>query len=91
MLLANIIGHYEAMVRHAITIPLHQHEFDALVSYAYNPGGGWRATTRLVNAHKPREAAVELSRHIYSKGQRVASLVVRREAESRMLLYGEYR
>ncbi|WP_241488436.1 hypothetical protein [Sphingomonas sanguinis] len=31
-LLANIVGHYEAMVRRAIKIPLHQYEFDALVS-----------------------------------------------------------
>ena len=90
-LLTHIIGHYESMARRAITIPLHQHEFDAMVSYAYNPGGGWRKTTALVNAHKPDAAMTELSRHVYSKHQRVASLVTRRAAESRMFLYGEYR
>lgn len=89
-LLTHIIGHYERMARIAITIDLHQHEFDAMVSYAYNPGGGWRRTTGLVNARKPAEAMVELSRHVYSKRQLVHSLVVRREAESRMFLYGEY-
>lgn len=48
-LLTHIVGHYEGMVRRAITIPLHQHEFDAMVTYAYNPGGGWRKTTALVS------------------------------------------
>jgi hypothetical protein len=90
-LLTHIVGHYEAMVRRAITIELHQHEFDAMVTYAYNPGGGWRKTTRLINERKPADAMVELSRHVYSKGERVSSLVRRREAESRMFLYGEYR
>lgn len=89
-LLANIVGHYEAMVRRAIKIPLHQYEFDALVSYAYNPGGGWKRTTALINQHRPKDAAVELSKHVYSRGQRIKSLVVRRTAETQMLLYGEY-
>ena len=90
-LLANIIGHYEGMVREAIRIPLQQYEFNALVSYAYNPGGGWRKATKLINQHDPSGAAVELSKHVTSKGQRIQSLVVRRHAETRMLLYGEYR
>ncbi len=90
-LLANIIGHYEGMVRRAVKIPLHQYEFDALVSYAYNPGGGWKKTIALVNQYKPQDATIEISRHVYSKGQRIHSLVVRRAAETRVLLYGEYR
>lgn len=89
-LLAQIIGHYESMVRSAIRVPLHQYEFDALVSYAYNPGGGWNRTTQLVNAGKPREAMEELSRHVFSKGERIHSLVVRRQAETSMFIYGEY-
>lgn len=89
-LLANIIGHYENMVRRAIKIPLHQYEFDALVSYAYNPGGGWRKTTALINQPRPKDAAVELSKHVYSRGRRIKSLVERRAAETQMLLYGEY-
>ena len=89
-MLTHIIGHYESMVRRAITIDLHQYEFDAMVSYAYNPGGGWRRTTQHVNARQPHEAMVELSRHVFSRGERIRSLVVRRRAETRMFLYEEY-
>ena len=78
------------MVQRAITVDLHQYEFDALGSYAYNPGGGWTATTRYVNLHQPHEAMLELSRHVFSQGEKIRSLVVRRAAESRMFLYGEY-
>jgi GH24 family phage-related lysozyme (muramidase) len=90
-LLGQIIGHYESMVKRAIKIPLLQQEFDALVSYAYNPGGGWTKATRLVNDHKAHDAMVEIKRHVTSKKQVIRSLVVRREAESRMFLYGEYK
>lgn len=89
-ILTRIIGHYESMVKKAITIPLHQYEFDALVSYAYNPGGGWARTTRLVNAHKPHEAMLELSSHVFSGPKQVHSLFVRRAAECKMFYYGEY-
>ncbi len=89
-LLLQVIGHYEAKVKRAIKVPLLQQEYDALVSYAYNPGGGWTKTTALVNAGNPHEAMVEIKRHVYSKGELIRSLVRRREAESRMFLYGEY-
>ena len=89
-LLTYVVGHYEAMVHKAIVIDLHQYEFDALVSYAYNPGGGWIATTRCVNLHQPHEDMLELSKHVFSQGEKIRSLVVRRAAESRMFLYGEY-
>ncbi len=89
-LLVHIAPHYEAMVKRAIKVPLHQYEFDALVSYAYNPGGGWRKTTQLVNEGKPHDAMVEIKRHVRSKGQLIKSLVRRRDAEAKMFLYGEY-
>ena len=89
-ILTRIVGHYESMVRKAVIIPLHQYEFDALVSYAYNPGGGWSRTTSFVNKHKNHEAMLELSSHVFSHKQQIHSLVVRRAAECRMFLYGEY-
>lgn len=89
-LLFHIIGHYESMVKRSITVDLHQYEFDAMVSYAYNPGGGWGRTTKCVNTSQPHEAMVELSRHVFSHGERIRSLVVRRKAETQMFLYGEY-
>jgi hypothetical protein len=89
-LLVHIAPHYEGMVRRAIKVPLHQHEFDAMVSYAYNPGGGWRKTTGLVNEGKPHDAMLEIKRHVYSKGQLIKSLQRRRDAEAKMFIYGEY-
>jgi GH24 family phage-related lysozyme (muramidase) len=90
-LLDQIVPHYESMVKDSIRIPLHQYEFDALVSYAYNPGGGWKSTTALVNEHKPSAAMEVIARYIKSGPDVVASLVVRRKAESRLFLYGEYK
>lgn len=90
LLLAHIAGSYEAKVKRPIKIRLHQYEFDALVSYAYNPGGGWLKTTAFVNGRKNLEAMQEIKRHVFSKGQLIGSLVRRRTAESKMFLYGEY-
>lgn len=89
-LLDQILPHYEAMVKSRIRIPLRQYEFDALVSYAYNPGGGWRRTTQLVNQHLPREAMAEIARHVRSGPKIVASLVRRRQHEARLFLHGMY-
>jgi len=89
-LLLQVIGQYEAKVKRAIKVPLLQQDYDALVSDAYNPGGGWKKTTGFVNAGKPHEAMMEIKRHVYSRGERIRSLVRRREAESRLFLYGEY-
>ena len=89
-LLDQILPHYEAMVKSRIRIPLYQYEFDALVSYAYNPGSGWRKTTQLVNQHLPREAMAEIARHVRSGPTIVASLVRRRQHEARLFLYGIY-
>lgn len=90
-LLVHIVGHYESMVRKAITIPLHQYEFDALVSFAYNPGGGWRQTVKFVNEHKVHEAMMVVSQQFYSQHKVLGGLVERRAKEVRLFQYGEYR
>lgn len=89
-LIVHVIPHYEAIVKRRIRVALHQQEFDALVSYVYNPGKGWPATARLVNAGQKHDAMLEIKRHVRSGNRVVASLVRRREAETRMFLYGEY-
>lgn len=90
-LIVDVAPHYEAIVKRRIRVMLHQHEFDALVSYVYNPGAGWPATARFVNAGQANEAMLEIKRHVTSGGERVASLVRRRDAEARMYLYAEYK
>lgn len=90
-MLVHIAPNCEAKVKRAIKVPLHQQEFDALVSYAYNPGGGWTKATKLVNHGKHHEAMIEIKRHVFSKGENVRSLVTRRNAEASIFLYGEYK
>ena len=86
-------GHYEQMVRYAVRIPLHQYEFDALVSFAGNPGTRtiWHTTTRLVNEHRPHDAAAEFFKAVHTGDPRLTQgLVNRRAAESKLFLYGNY-
>ncbi|TCP67917.1 hypothetical protein C8J43_103561 [Sphingomonas sp. PP-CE-1G-424] len=61
-----------------------------LVSYAYNPGDGWAKTTKRVNDGKHHEAMIVIKRRVFSKGEKVRSLVVRRDAEASIFLYREY-
>ncbi len=89
-LLIRILPQYQAKVARAVRVDLQQHEYDAMISYAYNPGGGWRRVTQHVNARQHSDAMEELSRHVTSGGEVVRSLVRRRRAEARMFLYGEY-
>jgi hypothetical protein len=86
-------GAYERKVRNGVTIPLHQYEFDALVSYAGNPGSshGWLTTVALVNQQRRPEAMAEIKKFVYSKKSgRVQGLVNRRDAEAKLFLYGDY-
>ncbi len=90
-LLDNIVDRYESRVQRSILVPLHQYEFDALVSFAYNPGGGWSQAIHFVNMHKAHEAMVVVSQQVYSKHKLMRGLVDRRQFETRLFLYGEYR
>jgi hypothetical protein len=84
---------YEQMVYRAAHIPLHQYEFDALVSFAGNPGTStiWHTTMRLVNEHRPQDAMAEIFKATHTGNAKMhQGLVNRRTAESRLFLYGDY-
>ena len=50
-LFVNDLAKYEARVNDAVKVPLHQHQFDALVSFDFNTGGIFRARlTQHLNA-----------------------------------------
>lgn len=89
-LLKHIAVHYEDMVRCAIRLPLARHEFDALVSYAYNPGGGWRHATRFINAGKVAESMQVIRSCNRSKGVVMKGLTLRRSDEVKLFLEGKY-
>lgn len=90
------LGYAEHGVLKAITVPLAQHQFDALVSFTFNLGVGALASstlTRRINAGDP-DAHEEFPRWVYGTvGGRKAKLPVlvqRRERERRLFLHGVY-
>ena len=83
----------ERMVQNRINVPLHQYEFDALVSYAGNPGkGGWPKVVDFVNNHEGAKAVEEMHRHTAKIGDKCRDgLIWRRDCEGRLFLYGKYK
>jgi lysozyme len=74
----------ESAVTKAVKVPLKQNEFDALVSFVFNVGGGaFRSSTLLkkLNAGDRIGAANEFERWNKSKGIELAGLTRRRLAE----------
>lgn len=77
---------YEDAVNRAVTVPLEQHEFDALVSFHYNTGGINRAAlTRHLN-NGDRAAAARA----FMWWVRPPEIRGRREAEQRLFREGVY-
>jgi hypothetical protein len=90
MLLALIVPHYEAIVRRYIHVPLTQYDFDALVSFVYNPGGSFLPVAHDINKGKI-EAAMKVVRHrVFTGGTRSQGLVKRRIDEIQLFLHGAY-
>ncbi|MCB1371273.1 MAG: lysozyme [Hyphomicrobiaceae bacterium] len=80
------LGRYEAEVTRAVTVPLADHEFDALVSFHFNTGAIARAAlTRAHNAGDRTAAGAAFMNWL-----RPASLRLRREAERDLFLHGRY-
>ena len=89
-LLASSIGPYEDKVRRDITVPLKPYQFDALVSFLYNPGHGWPAVRDAINSGDFQAAAVAMKKQVKSGGKVLKDLVERRQQEADLLLTGEY-
>lgn len=85
-------------VRAGITVPLDQHQFDALVSFVYNVGSGaFQGSTlrRVINAGQGAQAARQaflMWVKVRQDGQLVTSrgLVNRRTAEANLFEHGTY-
>lgn len=81
------VRQFERGVSEAVKVPLAQHEFDALVSFAYNVGlGAFRTSTllRLLNKGDKAGAAAQFGRWNKAKGKVLAGLTRRRAAERAM-------
>lgn len=75
----------QAAVLGAVTVPLNQNQFDALVSFTENEGAtAFEESTllRLLNAGDYAGAAAQFSRWIYQRGQILPGLVTRRNQEA---------
>jgi lysozyme len=82
------MGTFEAAVRRLVKVPLTAHQYDALVSFAYNCGEGNLAKSTLlkcVNRGDHAAAAKEFHRWNKGGGKVLAGLTRRRASES--LLY----
>ena len=75
---------FEGALKQCVRVPLHQHEYDAFVSLAYNIGSGAFCGSTLVrklNAGDYAGACAEIDRWTYAGGKRLPGLVKRREEE----------
>lgn len=80
------VSKYEGAMRQCVTVPLHQHEYDAYISLAYNIGPGAFCKSTLVkklNAGDYLGACLEIKRWDKFNGRPLKGLTVRREAEYR--------
>ena len=81
---------YEAIVRRGIHVYLTQNEFNALVSFVYNPGRDWQGVRVAINSGDKRKAARIIEEQVRSKGKVLRGLVRRRHDEAMLLLEGRY-
>lgn len=80
------IPKYERRVNRAVTVPLEQHEFDALVSFDFNTGGIHKASlTRYLNAGN-RSAAAKA----FMNWSKPKEIIPRRRSEKELFRTGDY-
>jgi lysozyme len=75
---------FEGAIKSCVKVPLHQYEYDAYTSLAYNIGSGafCRSTlVKLLNQQKYEEACKQILRWDFFKGKPLRGLSVRREKE----------
>ena len=80
---------FEGAIKNCVRVPLHQWEYDAFVSFAYNVGGAAFCKSTLVRRLNDLDyagACDEISRWVYVKGVRVQGLVNRRKHERDLCL-----
>jgi lysozyme len=75
---------FEGAIKSCVKVSLHQYEYDAYTSLAYNIGSGafCRSTlVKLLNQEKYDEACKQILRWDFFKGKPLRGLTVRREKE----------
>ena len=78
---------FEKIVKDNVKVPLNQNQFDALVSFVFNVGGGnFKNSTllKVLNKGDYSAAAGEFSKWVYCGGKKLPGLVRRRQAEAEL-------
>lgn len=92
-LLRDDLKNAESIVTRLVSVSLRQHQFDSLVSFAFNIGrGNFGDSDLLARLNQDEFNAVpgEMNRWIFGNGQRLEGLVRRREREGRLFSKGQY-
>ena len=87
--MAHDLKKFESAVNNAVTVPLNQNQFDALVSLAYNIGTNAFSGSTLVkklNSNDFRGAADQFDVWVNAGGKRMQGLVNRRAKENALFL-----
>ena len=83
------VQRFEGALKECVRVPLHQYEYDAFMSLAYNIGSGAFCGSTLVrrlNAGDYAGACAEILRWDRFRGEPLRGLTVRRQAENRQCL-----
>jgi len=83
------VQRFEGALQQCVRVPLHQHEYDAFLSLAYNIGPGAFCGSTLVrrlNAGDYAGACAEILRWDRFRGESLRGLTLRRQAENRQCL-----
>jgi lysozyme len=83
------VTRFEGALKQCVLVPLHQHEYDAYISLAYNIGSGAFCGSTLVrrlNASDYAGACAEIRRWENFQGKPLRGLTLRREREYRQCM-----
>lgn len=89
ILLKKDVEKFETAVNDAVTVPLTQGQFDALVSFCFNLGAGTLLKSTLLkrlNAGNYEGASGQFVLFVHAGGRELPGLVARREAEQALFL-----
>ncbi len=91
-LFQNRIQRYEHDVNNAITVPISQTQFDALVSFHYNTGAiGKASLAAAINAGSSKaDITAHFMMYIHGGGRVIGGLVTRRTNEAKLYCNGVY-
>jgi hypothetical protein len=80
----------EPIVRRHLIVQLAQYEFDALVSFVYNPGGSFLPVAHAINQGKVTHAMHVIGSRVHSGARFSPGLADRRRREVQLFLHGLY-